>query len=193
VNVVDEIIRNARIAQAVRVIPPGARVLDVGCHDGALFRRLGPALREGLGLDPALRGPLAGERYRLQPGLFPADGPDEPGTFDVVTMLAVLEHLPPEEQKAAAEATHRLLTPGGLVIVTVPSPVVDHLLRWLTRLRVLDGMEAGQHHGFDPADVTPLMEAVGLRLVQHRRFELGLNHLFVLERPTHGDSVTPPE
>jgi SAM-dependent methyltransferase len=193
VNVVDGIIRDARIAHAVRVIPPGARILDVGCHDGTLFRRLGPALRDGVGLDPALRGPLAGERYRLEPGLFPADAPDEPGAFDVVTMLATLEHLAPEEQKAAAEATHRLLAPGGRVVVTVPSPVVDRLLHWLTRLRVLDGMEAEQHHGFDPADVIPLMEAVGLRLVCHRRFELGLNHLFVFERPPASDPVAPPE
>jgi SAM-dependent methyltransferase len=191
VKLVDEIIRDARLAQAVRAIPPGARVLDVGCHDGALFRRLGPALREGVGLDPALRGPLTGERYRLRPGLFPADAPDEPGGFDVVTMLAVLEHLTPVEQKAAAEATHRLLAVGGVVIVTVPAPVVDQLLHWLTRLRVLDGMEAEQHHGFDPAEVTPLMEAVGLRLLRHRRFELGLNHLFVFERPPDGG--TPPD
>jgi SAM-dependent methyltransferase len=192
VNVVDDIIRDVRVAQAVRVIPLGARVLDVGCHDGALFRRLGPALRDGIGLDPALRGPLTGDRYRLEPGSFPTDAPDEPGGFDIVTMLAVLEHLTSEEQKVAAEAAHRLLADGGLLILTVPSPLVDRLLHGLTRLRVLDGMEAEQHHGFDPAEVIPLMEAVGLRLLRHRRFELGLNHLFVFERPRGGDPRHSP-
>ena len=191
-NLVDQLVRDLRIAQAAGQIPPGARVLDVGCHDGALFRRLGPALRDGLGLDPALRGPLHGERYRLEPGAFPAAAPDEPGAFDVVTMLAVLEHLEPDEQKSAAEAAYRLLTVGGLLIATVPSPVVDSLLAWLIRLRVLDGMEAEQHHGFDPDHVVPLMEGVGLRLVRHRRFELRLNHLFVFERPAGGPGGPNP-
>jgi len=48
----------------------------------------------------------------------------------------------------------------------------------------LDGMEAEQHHGFDPGEVVPLMAGAGLRLVRHERFELGLNHLFVFDRPT---------
>jgi SAM-dependent methyltransferase len=184
VNVVDQAIRDLRIAQAVAHIPPDSRVLDVGCHDGALLRRLGPTLREGIGLDPVLRAPLDGDRYRLLPGTFPSDVTDGPGTFDVITMLAVLEHFAPDDLKAVAVTAATLLRPGGVLIATVPSPVVDSLLAWMTRLRILDGMEAEQHHGFDPGEVVPLMAGAGLRLVRHQRFELGLNHLFVFERPT---------
>ena len=52
----DRFIRDQRINQAVRFIRPGSRVLDIGCHDGALFRAIGPALREGVGIDPDLAG-----------------------------------------------------------------------------------------------------------------------------------------
>ena len=54
-NAVDRWIRDLRIGRAIRSIPPGARVLDVGCHDGALFRALGP--RPARGRRP---GPRAG-------------------------------------------------------------------------------------------------------------------------------------
>jgi SAM-dependent methyltransferase len=182
VNRVDRLLQDWRIGKAVRWVPPGARVLDVGCHDGALFRRLGPALGHGLGLDPALVGPISGERYELQPGSFPADAPDEPDSFDAVTMLAVLEHVPSDQQPVLADAVHRLLRPGGRLILTVPSPRVDSILDVLTRLRILDGMEAEQHYGFQPDDVEPLMLGAGLTLAEHTTFQARLNHLFVFER-----------
>jgi SAM-dependent methyltransferase len=180
----DRLLQDWRIGKAVRWVPLGARVLDVGCHDGALFRHLGPALREGIGLDPALVGPISGDRYELRPGAFPDDAPDEPGSFDAITMLAVLEHVPPSEQPALAAAVERLLTPGGRLILSVPSPRVDTILHALTSIRALDGMEADQHYGFEPDDVEPLMLAAGLTLVRHTTFQLRLNHLFVFERPS---------
>ncbi len=178
----DRLIRDRRIGQAIRVIPSGARVLDVGCDDGALFRRLGPALGQGVGLDPALEGPHTGERYRLEPGTFPADAPEEPGSFDVITMLAVLEHLSTDEQQAAAEAASRLLRPGGRWVLTVPSPLVDRLLEVMIRLKLLDGMDADAHHGFAPGEVEPLVVGAGFDLVVRRRFQAGLNNLFVFDR-----------
>jgi hypothetical protein len=84
-NALDRWIQDWRIREAVRFLPPGPRVLDVGCDDGALFRALGPALREGVGLDPALARTVEGDRYRLLPGAFPADAPDEMCTLWDIT------------------------------------------------------------------------------------------------------------
>jgi 2-polyprenyl-3-methyl-5-hydroxy-6-metoxy-1,4-benzoquinol methylase len=183
VNELDRRIQTWRIRQAIRFLPPDARVLDVGCDDGALFRTMGPALREGVGLDPALEAAVTGERYRLLPGSFPADAPDEPGAFDAVTMLAVMEHVPPDEQPKVAERAFELLRPGGRFVLTVPSPAVDTILDVLIRLHLLHGMEADQHYGFEPDELVPVATAAGFRQLLRSTFQARLNNLFVFEKP----------
>ena len=183
-NRLDRFIRARRIDQATRYVRPGSRVLDVGCHDGELFRVLGPSLREGLGLDPDLAGPLQGPAYSLVPGTFPEDLPATGAGFDAVCVLAVLEHVPAPARPRFASAIADALLPGGDAILTVPSPAVDHLLEALIRAGLLDGMEADQHHGFDVAEVEPLFEGAGLVLELHRRFQLGLNNLYVFRKPS---------
>ncbi|UDY35587.1 class I SAM-dependent methyltransferase [Dermatobacter hominis] len=182
-KLLDRVLRDWRIAQATSLIPPGAEVLDIGCHDGALFRAIGPALRSGLGLDGDLLGELEGPAYRLVPGHFPEDLPPGSGPFDVVTMLAVFEHIPTDAQPALVAAIHDALRPGGLVVITVPSPAVDQILDVMIKARVLDGMETEQHYGFVPADLPPLFADQGFELTLERRFQLGLNNLYVFTRP----------
>src|SRR5262249_51897579 len=104
----DVLLRDWRIAHAVRFIRPCSRVLDVGCHDGALFRAIGPGLRQGVGLDPDLAGPLEGCNYSLRPGAFPADAPDGEAAFDAVCALAVLEHVEAGARASFATAVARV-------------------------------------------------------------------------------------
>jgi SAM-dependent methyltransferase len=58
----------------------------------------------------------------VRQGRFPDDVPVQ-ASFDVVTMLDVLEHI--EDDAASLQAAGKLLKPGGLLLVTVPA------LRWL--------------------------------------------------------------
>ena len=161
---------------ALPYIPEGARLLDVGCADGTLLRRVAPRIRDGVGIDPDAP---AGDP-RLQRGLFPDDLRTS-GVFDVITMLAVFEHFRDADRPRVVDACRRLLRPGGRVILTVPSAAVDRIVDVLRTLRLAHGMDIESHHGYDP-DQTPRHFA-GFRVVTHRVFELGLNHLYVLERP----------
>ena len=126
----DRYLRDARIARARSWIPAGARVLDVGCLDGELFRQLSGHIGPSVGIEPALEAKRVEANYELLPGLFPEVAP-EGKTFNAVTMLAVLEHIPPEGQSRLAEACSTLLEPGGRVVITVPSPRVDAILHVL--------------------------------------------------------------
>jgi len=158
-------------------------VLDVGCHDGALFRALGHSLREGLGVDAGLVGPLTGPNYRLVPGSFPDAVPPDAVGFDAVTMAAVFEHIPTDEQDALVKTCWDALVDGGQVVLTVPSPLVDPLLDVLAATRIIDGIEHHQHFGFKPADLEPLFVRHGFELAHRHSFQLGLNNVFVFVKP----------
>ena len=179
---VDRLLQQWRIAKIRPYLKPGASVLDIGCADGALLRAA-PRLGGYVGLDPARDGSQAVPRGALIKGYFPADLPDPCATFDCITMLAVLEHIPLEAQAVLAADCRRHLRPGGLLLITVPSPTVDAVLAVLKFLRLIDGMSLEEHYGFDVRQVPDCFGAAALELVAHRRFQLGLNHLFVFRKP----------
>jgi SAM-dependent methyltransferase len=115
----------ARLAPLVRLVGAHARVLNIGIGDG-IFEEL--ALQRGHdvhALDPdagaigALRARLAlGER--AQAGRAEAiPFPDR--HFDAVVMSEVLEHLDDDALARARDEVHRVLRPGGRLIVTVPA------------------------------------------------------------------------
>lgn len=176
----DTALQRWRIARARSHLPSHGRVLDLGTGDGALFRRTGAV---GVGIDPELPpGVEAPPGVTLLRGQFPDDAAQLSGPFDAAVGLAVVEHVPDGELHGWALALEQLLVPGGVLVLTVPSPKVDQLLHVLMALRLVDGMQAHEHHGFVPDDLHTIFTGPGWELVTHRRFQLGLNNLFVFRR-----------
>ena len=122
------------------------------------------------------------ERFRLISGRFPADLA-ESDSFDAIVALAVLEHIPLAAQDEFAHACFERLRPGGVVILTVPSPMVDRIVHLEMALGLADGCGAmHEHYGFEPSHTTPLFKRAGFALERERSFQLRLNHLFVFRR-----------
>lgn len=176
----DRWLQEWRAAKARPWIRPGDRVLDIGCFQGEFLHSLGDRIGPSIGLDP-LAQPITTDRYRLLAESFRSPLPSPDASFDAIVMLATLEHI--RDQESLARECSRLLAPGGRVIVTVPSPHVDHIIHTLVWLRLADGMSLDEHHGFDPASTADLFTRQQLSLVRRCRFQFGLNNLFVFEKP----------
>lgn len=176
----DHLLQRWRAAKASPFVQEGDRLLDVGCHDRVLIDKVLAKLRSATGVD-ALLEPASEGKVALLRGLFPDDFDFAAETFDCICILAVLEHV--EDPAALARECHRVLAPGGRVVLTVPHPFVDEIIDWGIRLRILDGMAAEEHHAFDVSLTRPTFVDCGFRLVRERRFQLGLNRLFVFEKP----------
>ena len=178
----DRFIQQYRVRMAARYIPGRARILDIGCADGSLFRLL-KHIRGGVGVDPDISGHVRLANADLYGGYFPAALPDQ-SRFDVITMLAVMEHLQRAEQADLARHCLEYLNPGGKLVVTVPSPFVDRILEVLARCRLVDGMHIEQHYGFDVSQTVEIFESAGFKKELLKKFQFGLNNLFVFIKPT---------
>ena len=109
---------------ADRVALAGAKVLDVGCGGGLLSEALARAGADVTAIDLAddlvkvarLHGLESGVKvdYRVQP--VEALATEQPGAFDAITCMEMLEHVPDPGAILAACAT--LLKPGGRLFVS---------------------------------------------------------------------------
>jgi SAM-dependent methyltransferase len=96
------------------------RLLDVGCGDA---RFLADAARHAtaVGSDISLRALAHARRLAAGTHLVSSGGEALPfgdRTFDVVTLLDVIEHIPDEHESTVIAEAHRVLRPGGCLIVS---------------------------------------------------------------------------
>ena len=133
-----------------------------------------------MGIDSNLTNAFEFGTCRLIPGYFPQDFV-ESRTFDVITMLAVIEHIPKDVLPEVADACWKYLNPGGQIVITVPHPRVDSLLEIMKALRIIEGFSIHEHYGFNPEYLLDLFNR--WKLIKKERWELGYNNLFIFEKP----------
>ncbi|MFX3622431.1 MAG: bifunctional 2-polyprenyl-6-hydroxyphenol methylase/3-demethylubiquinol 3-O-methyltransferase UbiG [Limnobacter sp.] len=103
-----------------RVGLKGKRVLDVGCGGGILAESMARRGADVLGIDLADKSLKVAELHKLETGVNNVNyrfvsaeqlAAEEQGTFDVVTCLEMLEHVPDPAQ--TIQACANLCKPGG--------------------------------------------------------------------------------
>ena len=144
-----------------------------------LLHLLNGHIRKGIGIDLIIKNSIALEHYTLCPGAFPHDFYSDQ-RFDVITMLAVVEHIPENQLQHVAETCYKYLMPKGRIIITAPHPRVDKILNILKTLGVIKGLSLEEHYGFNPEQLPDIFNK--WKLIKEERWELGLNYLFVFEK-----------
>lgn len=181
----DKLIRALRVQKIAPYVQPNSALLDIGCHDGYTFSRLGSHISSGVGIEPLAVQPLPAldSRFIFIQGMFPqAASAIENEKFDAISMLAVIEHIPQTSMPAVVDECYRLLKPGGRVLITAPSPAVDYVLAGLRFLRLIDGMSLEEHYGFNPQELPAIFDSSRFSLLARKRFQFGLNNFFAFEK-----------
>ncbi|HTT67041.1 MAG TPA: class I SAM-dependent methyltransferase [Gemmatimonadales bacterium] len=149
----EERMRFRKAARLARVAPDAA-VLDIGCRDGGLRRFLPPGVRyQGMDITPEFAGPDIVVRD-VSDGI-----PFPDASFDHVFCIEVLEHVP--NPYGALREMHRVLRPGGVLVLSVPNPYHVKELVW-NLLRIPD--RQGHIYGWTRQTMTRLGEMNGFRL-----------------------------
>ena len=178
----DHFIARMRFQAAYPHIRKGARVCDLGCGlDAAFLDFAAERIAHGVGVDDQVRDGANGRWKRVRADIRAAL-PLESGEFDNVIMLAVLEHLP--EPEPVLREAYRILKPGGSLILTWPSAMVDPILKMLHGLRLVsDEMESQEHQKRIPlGTLQQMLHRIGFNEFIHYTFEFGLNNLMVATR-----------
>jgi 2-polyprenyl-3-methyl-5-hydroxy-6-metoxy-1,4-benzoquinol methylase len=148
-------------------VKDGDRILDFGCYDGYILRRLSSRKQiTGVGVDIAAAAVELANRLNTSSGLRfrVTDGgtlPFDPASFDVVVCSEILEHVPELDRVLGDIA--RVLVPGGRLYATMPNSLrdvwrplhplcrrIDEVEGHLRRMSRPDFLAAVVSHGFVP-------------------------------------------
>ena len=124
------------LAEVLVPIPPGARTLDIGCGQGLLvYALVSFGFNNVQGIDVSEQQVAVAHKHGL-----PCLAVDKeylvnlantvPGTFDLIFMMDVLEHMDKAEQLVTLDSVSKLLVPGGRLILSVPNASASFGMRW---------------------------------------------------------------
>ena len=165
-------LRCAYIAQ--RVMLPEARILDVGCGGGLLSEALARRGARVVGIDLAdtliacarhhSQSHQVDVDYRVQS--IEAIAAEQPASFDVITCMEMLEHVPYPSRIIAACAT--LLKPGGhLFVATINRHPLAFALAIVGAEYIARILPRGTHHYhalIQPSELARWLRSAGFAL-----------------------------
>ncbi len=125
-------------------------ILDIGCGAFPLFL-LNTNFSKKYGLDKIIQKNYD-EKFQEQKITFinydiekETIMPFNDCSFDVVTILAIIEHIQPEIAAKVLKEIYRILKTGGMCIITTPASWTGPLLKLMAKLRLVSPIEIEEH------------------------------------------------
>jgi SAM-dependent methyltransferase len=156
-----------------------SNMLDIGCGVyPKLIMELEPELAAGIDIRPKPEGfpehvDFIQQDLSQNPKLAFADN-----SFDMISALAVLEHIEPEALISLFSEIKRVLKPGGLFVATMPSGIGDHVLHFLAFFGLASKTNLEEHKDrYNCRKVRSMMQKAGFETdeLDIGRFEFGMN------------------
>ena len=190
------------------IVPVGGkRVLDVGCGGGILADSMARKGADVLGVDLAEKALKVAQLHALEAGTrsvqyrevsAEALAAEQPGAFDVVTCMEMLEHVP--EPGSVVQACANLVKPGGWVFFSTINRSPKSFLFAIVGTEYLLGLLPRGTHEYQkmirPSELAAHCRAAGLDLRQTRGMEhnpltrrywlsadTSVNYMFATQKP----------
>jgi 2-polyprenyl-6-hydroxyphenyl methylase/3-demethylubiquinone-9 3-methyltransferase len=184
----------------------GKRVLDVGCGGGILSDSMARKGAQVLGIDLATKALRVAQLHALEANTpnvtyrevsAEALAAEQPGSFDAVTCMEMLEHVP--DPGSVVRACSQLVKPGGWVFFsTINRNPKSFLFAIVGAEYLLNLLPRGTHEYLKfirPSELAAYARAAGLQLVHSRGMEYnpltrrywlsgdtGVNYMFATQR-----------
>ncbi|MCE1246083.1 MAG: class I SAM-dependent methyltransferase [Firmicutes bacterium] len=166
----------------MKLIPPDSVVCDIGCGPhGKLLFDAEDKIRAGYGFDNLVEDrnteKITLKRFNLEKDRIPLE--DE--TADAAVSLAVLEHL--DNPLHVLKEIYRILKPGGILLLTTPTPAAKPVLEFLAyKAGLVSRREIDEHkHYFNKKELMEIMAEAGFskEKVKADTFQFGFNNRVV--------------
>ena len=166
--------RNKLVSKHVK----GKKIIDVGCGTGNLINYLDSNV-EYIGTDKNIRKNVNPKVKVIQMDIESALV--DLGKADCVTMNAVIEHL--KEPTKAIHNIGKLLNSGGNFIITTPTPIGGVVHKLLSKIEITSKKAADEHERFfSYEDLVRILEKEGFKIIDRKKFFLGLNQMIIAEK-----------
>jgi len=137
-------------------------IVDLGCGEGITLEKMVARFKAGsiVGVDVIPENVAICLDHNLpvrQGNLYDLDLAD--GSVDAVTLMEVIEHL--ERPEAAVRQIHRILKPGGKLVIVFPNDAIVKVARLLTLKFKEAAYDPGHTRQWTPGDMRLLLNGAG--------------------------------
>lgn len=178
----EKLLGDLRYRKIIGYIPSNSKVLDLGCgYRGKFLKKISGKISRGVGLDISVSPNFLTAKIDLIAHDLNRPLPFQNNKFDVVVSLANLEHL--EEPEKSLMEIHRVLKPGGILLLTAPSTYGKPVLELLSFLRLVSRQEIEDHKNyFNKKILLDYCENIGFSSCKHKYFQAGMNNFLIAKK-----------
>jgi len=143
------------------IIPPGCRVLEIGCGTGAILDSLRPSYGLGIDLSPEMIKVARQKRPHLQFEVGDIEEMRLSESFDFVVMVDLVEHL--ANLRGTFENLARIVGPETIVVSSSANPLWAPILHLAERLKLK--MPEGDHRWPSLEELKGLCQSAGFEIL----------------------------
>ncbi len=176
----DILFRKLRETKIKNLVPVNSKLCDLGCGSGKFLYSIASNIKEGVGVDYSIRPHKIANLSFIKTDL-EKKIKLQSNKFNVVTSLAVLEHLNNPEN--LVREAYRILKKNGKLIMTTPSKLSKPILEFLAFLNLINRGHIKDHkHYFNKEELIMMLKKAGFKDIKISSFEFGMNDLITARK-----------